>query len=98
MKKIVENTTHNLLGEIALDSALPHHALVTFLNDKFSIAWSQFVSGEVRYSNNGSNSLTFRVYFRQKSNSPKVFTEKQIDISEFFLLFNDITFNFKKRK
>lgn len=98
MENIAEYTTHNLIGEIALDKALPHHALETLLNDKFNIAWSQFVKGEVYYSNNGSNSLRFRVHFKQKEDGPIVFKEVQIDIAEFFLLFNDIMFCFKKRK
>ena len=98
MRKIAENSTHNLLGEIALDSALPHHALEAFLNDKFNIAWSQFVSSVVHYSNNGTNSLDFKVYYKQKNSSTTVFKEVKIDIAEFLLLFKDITFNFKKRK
>ncbi len=64
MSKIAKYTTHNLLGVIALDSVLTHHALETFLNDKFSIAWSHFVSGEVHYSNNGTSSLDFSVYYK----------------------------------
>lgn len=95
---ITTNRPDEYTGSLAIDHHTSNHAFETFLKTMFKIEQSQFVSCIINFYSEPTNTFNMSVNYTDINGSLKKSKKIDIDVSEFFKLFSNVTFEFKKRK